>query len=853
MPPEDPRTNLPQPLLVDMTNLGMDAASLAADIRRHFNHTLGCDKHSISAHHVYHAVVIALRDRLMERWKNTHYSYQQSRCKRSYYLSMEWLMGRSLPNAMLNLGVSEATAEALQILDLNLDDIINYERDAGLGNGGLGRLAACFVDSCATLQLPVMGHGIRYEYGIFRQLIKDGNQVEEPDHWLVHGNPWELERPEFKQRVKFGGRVEYVQNGKSGLQVRWIETEDVLAIPYDLPVPGYENGTVNTVRLWKAVPTEEFDLGKFSAGLYPEAVAEKTNAENITKVLYPDDATEQGKVLRLRQQYFLTSAALQDVLRRWVRDYGEEFGEFADRSCFQLNDTHPSIAVAELMRLLMDRHALGWDAAWAITSNCMAYTNHTLLPEALEKWPVWVFREMLPRLLDIIYEINARFLSDVARRWPGDIHRQARMSIVEEGVQPQIRMAHLAIVGSFSVNGVAKLHTRLLKEGIFRDFHELWPERFNNKTNGVTPRRFLVQCNKGLNELITREIGTGWVTDLKQLQEIQKRAEDPGFRQHWLAVKKSNKKRLSVLVERQCGVRFDADAMFDVQVKRIHEYKRQTLNILHVVHLYDRIKRGDTDDWTPRCVLFAGKAAPGYWMAKRIIKFISNVAKVINSDPSTGDLLKVAFLPDYSVSAMEVIAPGTDLSEQISTAGTEASGTGNMKFMFNGAVTIGTLDGANIEIRKKVGEENFFLFGHDSEQIGRMRSGYNPMQIIQEDEDLRRVFALVESGHFNQFEPGHFDAIINSIKSPGDPWFVAADFRSFVDAQSRASAAHRDPDKWARLSIANTANCGYFSSDRTIRAYNKEIWRLRPVAPLGGNLNPMSESGVNRAALHLKG
>ncbi|MCB1852113.1 MAG: glycogen/starch/alpha-glucan family phosphorylase, partial [Gammaproteobacteria bacterium] len=656
----------------------MDAASLAADIRRHFNHTLGCDKHSISAHHVYQAVVIALRDRLMERWKRTHYSYQQQKCKRTYYLSMEWLMGRSLANAMLNLGVTEATAEALRSLDLNLEEVINFERDAGLGNGGLGRLAACFVDSCATLQLPVMGHGIRYEYGIFRQTIKDGNQVEEPDHWLVHGNPWELERPEFGQRVKFGGRVEYMQSTERGLQVHWVDTDDVRAIPYDLPVPGFQNGTVNTVRLWRAVPTEEFDLNKFSAGLYPEAVAEKTNAENITKVLYPNDATEQGKVLRLRQQYFLASAALQDVMRRWVRDFGDDFTRFADHSCFQLNDTHPAIAVAELMRLLMDRHGLGWDEAWRITHRCMAYTNHTLLPEALERWPIAVFGEMLPRLLDIIYEINARFLSDVAKRWPGDTGRQRRMSIIEEGEQKQIRMAHLAVVGSFSINGVAKLHTQLLQQGIFSDFYQLWPERFNNKTNGITPRRFLAQCNQGVRELISEKIGTGWMTDLTRLSDIQPCAEDGEFRQRWLTAKKHNKERLAALVQTQCGVRFDPAALFDVQVKRIHEYKRQTLNALHVIHLYDRIKRGDTDGMVARCVLFAGKAAPGYWMAKRIIKLIGNLARVINEDESVNELLKVAFLPDYSVSAMETIAPGTDLSQQISTAGTEASGTGNM-------------------------------------------------------------------------------------------------------------------------------------------------------------------------------
>ena len=832
MSSEDRQTLIPKPLLMDIADLGMDAESLATDIRRHFNHTLGRDKHSISAHHVYQAVVLSLRDRLMERWRNTHYSYQEAGCKRAYYLSLEWLMGRSLSSAMLNLGVTEATAEALRSLDLQLDDIIDFERDAGLGNGGLGRLAACFADSCATLQLPVMGHGIRYEYGIFRQVIKDGEQVEEPDHWLVHGNPWELERPEFVQRVRFGGRVEYAQDQESVLHARWVDTEDVLAVPYDLPVPGYRNGTVNTVRLWKAVPTEEFDLSKFNVGLYPEAVAEKTDAENITKVLYPDDATEQGKVLRLRQQYFLTSAALQDVVRRWVRDFGEEFDSFADHSCFQLNDTHPAIAVAELMRLFLDRYRMSWDQAWAITTACMAYTNHTLLPEALERWPVWVFREMLPRLLDIIYEINARFLSEVAMRWPGDTYRQARMSIVEEGMNPQIRMAHLAIVGSFSVNGVAELHTRLLKEGIFRDFYELWPERFNNKTNGVTPRRFLMQCNKGLRDLITEEIGAGWLTDLDLLRGIEARAEDPGFRRRWLAVKRANKERLAALVDSRCGVRFDPDALFDVQVKRIHEYKRQVLNVLHVMHLYDRIKRGDVDNWTPRCVLFAGKAAPGYWMAKRIIKLIGNVANVVNRDPEVGDLLRVAFLPDYGVSSMQVIAPGTDLSEQISTAGTEASGTGNMKFMFNGAVTIGTLDGANIEIGAEAGEENFFLFGLTAEQVGQVRTDYDPLQLIGEDEDLRRVFALFEAGHFNQFEPGCFDAVIDGIKSPGDPWMVAADFRSFVDAQRRVAAAFQDRDRWARLSIANTARCGHFSSDRTIREYNDEIWGLESVPPL---------------------
>lgn len=824
---------LPQSLLIEENELGMDAGSIAADIQRHFNHTLGCDKHSVSTHHVYQALVIALRDRLMERWKRTHYSYQDSGCKRVQYLSMEFLMGRSLGSTLLNLGVTDAVKEAVQALGLELEQLLTIERDAGLGNGGLGRLAACFVDSCATLQLPVMGHCIRYEYGIFRQLIENGEQVEKPDHWLAHGNPWELERVEFIQRVRFRGRVEYGFDADGGLQVRWLDTEDVLAVPYDVPVPGYRNGTVNTLRLWKAVAVEEFDLVQFNEGFYVEAVAGRMVAENISKVLYPDDACEGGRELRLRQQYFLSSAAIQDVLRRWVRDHGEDFTHFAQKNCFQLNDTHPSIGVAELMRLLMDVYGMGWDEAWNITSRCMAYTNHTLLPEALERWPVRLFRELLPRLLDIIFQINAEFLSEVARRWPGDTYRQARMSIIEEGLDPQVRMAHLAIVGSFSVNGVAALHTRLLEEGSFRDFYELWPQKFNNKTNGVTPRRFIALSNPGLSELITETLGDErWITDMDHLRDLEPHADNPEFRQRWWEAKKQNKQRLSDALETICGVGCDPAAMFDVQVKRIHEYKRQILNVLHVIHLYDRIKRGDTKDWTPRCVLFGGKAAPGYWMAKRIIKFVNNVAEVINNDPLVGDLLKVIFVPNYRVSAMEVIAPGTDLSCQISVAGKEASGTGNMKFMMNGAVTIGTLDGANIEILEEVGPENFFLFGLTAEEVGEARRDYDPERIIHGDENLSRVMHLLDSAHFNQFSPGHFDPILASIRSPSDPWMTVADFSSFVEAQRQAAQAFRDPERWTRMSIINTARCGRFSSDRTIRDYNSQIWKLEPVAPM---------------------
>jgi len=705
------------------------------------------------------------------------------------------------------------------------------EHDAGLGNGGLGRLAACFLDSCATLQLPVTGYGIRYDYGMFRQQIVGGEQVEEPDHWLRDGNPWEIERPEYTQRVRFGGRTEHHRDVSGRLAARWVDTKDVLAIPYDVPIPGYQHGPVNTLRLWKAAATDEFNLGEFNAGLYPESVAAKNTAEQITLVLYPNDSSENGKELRLRQQYFLASASLQDVLARWVGTHGHDFSRFAEKNVFQLNDTHPSCAVAELMRLMMDEHGLGWEEAWQITSRTMAYTNHTLLPEALEKWPVRLFRQLLPRILEIIFEINARYLAEVARHWPGDSERLQRMSLIEEGSEPMVRMAYLAIVASFSVNGVAALHSRLLAEGLFREFFELWPHKFNNKTNGVTPRRWLAWCNHGLAQLLDETIGDGWKVDLDCLQALLPLTENHDFRERWRRVKQDNKARLSQLVAAECGVMFDPKALFDVQVKRIHEYKRQLLNVLHVIHLYDRIKRGDTAAWTPRCVLIGGKAAPGYFMAKRIIKLINNVAMVINADPKVGPLLKVAFLPNYRVSAMETIAPGTDLSEQISTAGKEASGTGNMKFMMNGAITIGTLDGANIEIREEVGEENFFLFGLTAEQVEERLHHYDPGAIIAADEDLNRVVRLLSSGHFNQLEPGIFDPIVHSISSPHDPWLTAADFRSYVDAQKQVAAVFRDEEEWTRMSIRNTASSGRFSTDRTMREYNAEIWHLPQVPP----------------------
>jgi starch phosphorylase len=801
----------------------MDSGAISFDFRRYFAHTLGRDDHCTSSHYPYKALALAVRDRLIERWKRTRSTYEDEDCKRTFYLSLEFLMGRTLSNAILNLDVSDEVSQAFIDLGINLDEIRESEPDAGLGNGGLGRLAACFLDSCATLQLPVRGYGLRYEYGMFRQHIANGYQIEDPDHWLRDGNPWELERPEYTQRIKFGGRTEHI-NGS----VRWIDTQDVLAVPYDLPVPGYRNGTVNTLRLWKAAATDEFNLEEFNAGSYPEAVEAKNNAEHITMVLYPNDASENGKELRLRQQYFLASASIRDVIREWT-DNHQGFEEFAEKNCFQLNDTHPSVSVAELMRQLIDEHGLSWEKAWKITRGTMAYTNHTLLPEALERWPVKLFQCLLPRLLEIIYEINARFLSEVALHWPGDTDRLRRMSIIEEGHTPMVRMAYLAIVGSFSVNGVAALHTELLKQGLFHDFYEFWPQRFNNKTNGVTPRRWLAACNPGLRRLLDERVGNGWISDLPALMKLEAYAEDAGFQRKWQQVKLENKQRLAALVKIDCNVSFDCEAMFDVQVKRIHEYKRQLLNILHVIHLYNRIKAGDTQNWTKRCVLIGGKAAPGYLMAKLIIKLINSVARVVNNDLDADDRLKVAFLPNYRVTAMEVIAPGTDLSEQVSTAGKEASGTGNMKFMMNGAVTIGTLDGANIEILEEVGESNFFLFGLTSEKVEEARHHYMPNRIIDHDEDFKHVMQLLESGYFNQFEPGIFDPIIESIRNPYDPWMTAADFRSYIDAQQQAALAYQDQKQWTRMSIINSAKSGRFSTDRTIQEYNRDIWELHQI------------------------
>ena len=809
----------------EMEKLATDSEALASDFQKYLTHHLGRFIGCIPFY-LYEALSLTLRDRIMTDWRNTWEIYEKKGVRKTYYMSLEFLIGRSLGNHILNLDIESETKAAMNQYALNLEEIITQEHDAGLGNGGLGRLAACFMDSCATLKLPVIGYGIRYEYGMFRQMIENGYQIEEPDHWLRDNNPWELERPEYSQVIKFGGRAEMISNHNRKPHVVWIDTEDVLAIPYDVPISGYKNNTVNTLRLWSATATNVFSLDDFNAGSYSDAVEAKNDAEHISMVLYPNDASENGKELRLRQQYFLASASLQDVFRMWDLNDEGDYCQFAKQNVFQMNDTHPTIAVAELMRLLIDEKFMSWDDAWVITSQTMAYTNHTLLPEALEKWPVALFEKLLPRLLQIIYEINARFLKLVARKWPGDTGRQIRMSIIEEGDVKFVRMAYLAIAGSFSVNGVAALHSQLLTEGLFRDFYELWPEKFNNKTNGVTPRRWVAHSNPLMSALITEKIGDDWISNFDKISQLKKYADDKDFAERWFEVKAENKKKLAELIKSECNVDFDINSIFDVQVKRIHEYKRQLLNLLHVIHLYDRIKRDDTKNWTNRCVLIGGKAAPGYRLAKSIIKLTNNIADVINNDPQVDDKLKLAFIPNYGVSKMEIICPGTDLSEQISTAGKEASGTGNMKFMMNGAITIGTYDGANIEILDAVGNENFFLFGLKADEVEARRGNYHPESIVNEDDDLKRVMHLLSCGHFNSFENRIFDDIIASLMNPHDPWLTLADFRSYIDAQEKVSQAYQDRTAWLKMSINNTSCSGHFSTDRTMQEYNEDIWKL---------------------------
>jgi starch phosphorylase len=808
-----------------------DVDSVRRSFADHLQFSQGKDEHSATALDRYFAVAYAVRDRMMRRWIQTQQHYYRSDAKRVYYLSMEFLLGKALENNLISLGLLDAMRGALSGLGMELEHLYGEEPDAGLGNGGLGRLAACFLDSMATLALPAYGYGIRYEFGIFDQEIRDGWQVERPEEWLRFGNAWEIPRPEYQMPVHLYGRTEHYQDEKGRFRVRWVDTRRVLGMPYDTPIAGYRNDTVNTLRLWRARASEEFDLGDFNRGDYLAAVEEKNVSENISKVLYPNDLTVMGKELRLQQQYFFVACSIHDIIMRYLKER-DSFDDFPRKVAIQLNDTHPAIAIAELMRVLVDVHVLPWEKAWEICRATFGYTNHTLLPEALERWAVDLFGRVLPRHLEIILEIDRRFLEE-ARARGADPAALGRMSLVEEGPVRQVRMAHLAVVGSHSVNGVAALHTELLKAELFQDFHRLWPDRFNNKTNGVTPRRWLLQANPELARVITECIGPGWETDADQLRRLEPLAQDPAFRRQFREVKRANKERLAEIIRHQTGLAVDTDSMFDVQVKRLHEYKRQLLAVLHVAAQYLRLKADPQSLPVARTWIFGGKAAPGYQMAKLHIKLINSVAEVVNRDPDVRGRMAVVFLRNYRVSLAERIFPAADLSEQISTAGKEASGTGNMKFAMNGALTVGTLDGANVEIRQEVGPENFFLFGLTVDQVKDLRRrGYDPREIYRQDPELRAVVDAIASGTFSPGEPQLFQPIVDSLLQGGDTWLVLADFRAYLACQELVSRAWLDVERWTRMAILNVARTGVFSSDRTIRQYAEEIWNVGPM-PLG--------------------
>jgi starch phosphorylase len=776
----------------------------------------------------YLALAHTVRDRLLHRWVRTVQTCSARDVKVVAYLSAEFLTGPHLGNNLGNLGIEEAARQAVTALGLDLDELLEQEEEPGLGNGGLGRLAACFLDSLATLEVPAIGYGIRYEFGIFDQKIRDGRQVELTDEWLRHGNPWEIARPEIACEIGLGGHTEPYHDREGRYRVRWAPHRVVKGVPYDTPVLGYRVGTCNTLRLWRAEACESFDFEAFNVGDYYQAVDEKVVSETITKVLYPNDEPEVGKRLRLAQQYFFVSCSLRDMLRL-LDAVGAPIERFPEKFAVQLNDTHPSIGVAELMRLLVDERLLGWDQAWEITQRTFGYTNHTLLPEALETWPLPLFGSLLPRHLEIVYEINRRFLDDVRGRYPGDGARAARLSLIGEDGEKRVRMAHLACVGSHAINGVAALHTELLQQSVLRDFAELWPERFGNKTNGVTPRRFLAQANPGLSDLVTEHIGDGWVTRLDELRRLEPLADDGVFRRRWRQVKRRNKARLAAYVASETGIHLDPDWLFDIQVKRIHEYKRQHLNVLHIISLYRRLKENPRLDVPPRAFLFGGKAAPGYFMAKLIIKLVNAVAEVVNADPDVNERMKVAFIPNFCVKNARLVYPAADLSEQISTAGKEASGTGNMKFAMNGSLTIGTLDGANVEIREEVGAENFFLFGLTVDEVRAAKArGYQPRDIYRSNGLLKESLDLLAAGDFSRGDRGLFAPLVESLLDR-DEYMLLADYASYVECQETVSRAYADARGWARKSILNVARIGKFSSDRAIREYCGEIWGASPV------------------------
>ena len=807
---------------------GLSAAAIERAYRDNLRFALGRFPQVATLNDCYLALALAVRDRLMDRWMRTVEAYYRSRARTVCYLSAEFLLGPHLGNNLLNLGATDAAREAMGRVGIDLDVLLDQEEEPGLGNGGLGRLAACYMDSLSTVQVPAIGYGIRYEFGIFDQAIRDGGQVELTDKWLRLGNPWEIARPEITFEVGFGGRTEWVRAEGGAERVRWIPDRVVRGVAYDTPIPGYRVGNANLLRLWRAEACESFDFQAFNVGDYWGAVEDKVASETISKVLYPNDEPEGGRRLRLEQQAFFVSCSLRDMIRIHLQTARDVRGLDA-KYAVQLNDTHPAVAVAELMRLLVDEHALGWDEAWEVTRHTLAYTNHTLLPEALERWSVGLFQSVLPRHLEIVHEINRRFLDEVRVRFPGDEARVRRMSLIDETGGTFVRMAHLASVGSHAINGVAALHTELLKGSVLRDFHEMWPDRFKNVTNGVTPRRFVALTNPGLSHLVTGAIGDGWIRDLDELRRLEPLAEDAAFRAEWRRVKAANKAALAAEAKARAGVEVDPSSLFDVQVKRIHEYKRQHLNVLHAVTLYRRLRRDPGLDVPPRTILFAGKAAPGYVMAKRIIELIHSVAAVVNSDPAVRGRLRVVFLPDYNVRNSRRIFPGADLSEQISTAGKEASGTGNMKLALNGALTIGTLDGANVEIREAVGAANFFRFGLTVEGVASLRAaGYRPRERYEADPELKDALDALASGAFSGGDAEEFRPIVENLVHH-DPFLVLADYRAYVDCQAEVEKAWRDEEGWTRKSILNVARSGRFSSDRSIRDYCREIWNVEPL------------------------
>jgi starch phosphorylase len=807
--------------------VSMTARGLRDDFDRHLRYTLAKDRSHATDRDRYEALARSVRDRLVERWIKTQRTYQRKNPKRIFYLSVEFLMGRLMGTNVISLQIEDQCQEALSALGLDWNQLREFETDAGLGNGGLGRLAACFLDSMATLGLPAMGYGLFYDYGIFKQRIVDGAQVEEPDRWLKDGYPWALTRREYACEVHFGGTVDLVSQDE-GPTYRWNPATTLIGIAHDIPIVGYGGHTVNTLRLWSAHAADEFDLEDFNRGSYVDAVENKVLAENLTKVLYPNDAISEGKELRLRQQYFFVSCSLQDILRRFAHDNGRAWNKLPDKVFLQLNDTHPALAIPELMRLLMDREKLPWDQAWDLTRACMGYTNHTVLPEALEHWGVPLFGRLLPRHLQIIFEINARFLREVALKYPGDLERLERVSLIGEGGEKQVRMANLAVVGSCSVNGVAELHSRILRERLFKDFAELWPDKFSNKTNGITQRRWLLKANPGLASLVTGAIGEGWITDLDELRKLEAFLDDEEFLLRFRSIKQANKKALTSLILSTVGVSVSPDSLFDVQVKRLHEYKRQLLLALYIVVLYNRLVANPKMDIQPRTFIVAAKAAPGYVMAKLIIRFLHAVAAVVNGTPALDNKLKVVFLPDYRVSLAEKIIPAANLSEQISLAGTEASGTGNMKLMLNGALTIGTLDGATIEIRDEVGEENMFLFGMTAGEVDQRRPDYNARETASKDPEIHAALERIRKNVFSLLRPGEFDPILRSLLDEGDRYMLLADLRSYIETQEKVDALYRRPMEWDRVALLNVARAGKFSSDRTIRQYATDIWHVTP-------------------------